>query len=492
MLVRAVSMGAALAFGSMIAPQVLAQSPLAGPATPARAPDRRLVAAKMDEYLKAAVLHDQFSGSVLVARDGVPLFDKGYGLASYELNVPNTPQTVFNIASLTKQFTAMAIMQLQEQKKLVVGDPICRYLDDCPAAWQPITIRHLLTHSSGIPNYSSLPRWDEDLGLKKYRRDELVDLFRNLPLQSIPGEKYKYSNSGYFLLGLIIERASGQTYGKFLRERIFMPLNMKNSAFDNSRALVLGRATGYYSRGTSFVTAPYVDPSTTYADGGITSTTADLLRWDQALYTKKLVSRQSIDEMFTPYKGGYGFGWQIGERFGRQKIDHSGSLSGFSSYILRFPADRLTVIVLSNSDKTSAGKAAMNLAAIAFGASYEVPRPQLHNMLWDTIAQRGVEAAIERYHDLRRTHATKYDFGEETLLDLGYELIEDQRIPEAIAIFKLNVEMFPRSAYSYDGLADAAAEKGDQKAAVTYFAKSLSLDPANGYALDALARLRRK
>ena len=164
-------------------------------------PSSRQITVKVDEYMNAAVKFNHFSGSVLVARDGQPVISKGYGMANYELNVPNTPQTVFRIGSITKQFTAMAIMMLQERGKLNVNDPICKHLENCPAVWQPVTIRHLLTNTSGILNYTELSGFD-----KMSTRAELVDLFRDKPLEFTPGEKFAYSNSGYYLLGLIIEK----------------------------------------------------------------------------------------------------------------------------------------------------------------------------------------------------------------------------------------------------------------------------------------------
>lgn len=455
-------------------------------------PSDAQIAAKADEYLRAAVEHDQFTGAVLIARDGKPVFSRGYGKANYELDVPNTPDTVFQIASLTKQFTAAAILQLQERGKLKVGDPVCKYVDDCPAAWRPITLRHLLTHTSGIKNFSSLPGWDEDIGRRTYRPYELVDLFRNLPLEFAPGERFKYSNSGYVLLGLVIERASGKRYGEFLHENIFAPLGMTRTVFDDNLTLIPGRAAGYYSRGTDFVLTPYnVNQSTQFAGSGIATTTKDLLVWDQALYTTRLLSQPSLDEMFAPYKNDYAYGWQTGQKLGRRKLDHSGSNDGYSSYLIRFPDQRVTVIVLSNSDRTSAGKAGSNLASIVFGAPYTLPKPQLRDMLWNTIVQKGAQAGIRQYRELRRTEPRDHNFGDETLIDLGYDLIDDRRLAEASAIFAFNLEMFPKSAYSYDGFADIALAQGDRRKGVAYFEKSLSIDPDNEYASEALQRLRR-
>lgn len=457
----------------------------------AQAPSDAQVVAKVDEYMRAAVGFEQFTGAILVARNGRAIVDTAYGMANYELDVPNTPGTVYPIASLTKQFTAAAILQLQEQGKLEVGDPVCDYLDTCPAAWQPITLHHLLTHTSGIPNYSSLPEWDEVVGRKTYRRFELVDLFRDLPLAFAPGEKVGYSNSGYVLLGLVIERASGQRYGAYLHDRIFAPLGMHHSVFAENGTLIRGRAAGYYSRGTQFVHSPYnLDPSTSFASAGIATTTGDLLRWDQALYTTELLSQPSLDAMFTPYLQGYGYGWRVGEALGRRKFDHSGSNDGYSSYILRFPDERVTVIVLGNGDRMSAGRTGSNLAAIVFGADVALPGPQLRDLLWDRIVQHDVQAAIEHYRELRRTQPTAHDFGDEPLVDLGYDLISAGKLAEAAAIFDFNLERHPDSAYSYDGLADIALEQGDKPRAIGLFERSLALDPDNDYASDGLKRLR--
>jgi CubicO group peptidase (beta-lactamase class C family) len=445
---------------------------------------------RADAYMRAAVANGQFTGAVLVVRDGKPLIDTAYGMASYELGVPNTPRTVFHIASMTKQFTAMAIMQLRDRGKLKVDDPICTYLDNCPPAWKLITIRHLLTHTSGIRNVSSLPDWDDDLSLKHYSRGGFVDLFRTLPLRFVPGEKYEYSNSGYFLLGLIVERLSGSAFGDYLKANIFTPLGMSHSSYDDNRAVVPGAASGYYSRGSAFITATYVDPSTRLGDTGIVSTTGDLLRWDQALYTERLVSRRTLDEIFTPYRNGYGYGWEIGARFGRKAVAHSGGDGGFSSYILRFPDDRVTVVILGNGDRMSAARAAIDLSAIVFGAPYKMPVRQLRDELWDALARGGVAGATGMFDAVRKAMPPRADATGDTLLELGYDLIDVRKLTEADAIFRFALQQFPGLTYAWDGLADSAAARDDRSAAIDYFEQSLKLDPSNDYAVRGLAKLR--
>ena len=321
-----------------------------------------------------AVIHvDGFSGTVLVARNGKPIVSKGYGMANIELGVPNAPQTVFRLGSVTKQFTAMAIMMLAERGKLSVSDPICKYLPDCPAAWQPITVRNLLTHTSGIPNYTSFPDFAKTT-ISPITNAEMNGLLKDKPLEFAPGEKFAYTNSGYYVLGEIIEKVSGKTYADFLQENIFTPLGMKQTGYDNPLQIIKNRAAGYQRQGGEIINASYMDMSVPYAAGALYSTTGDLLLWDQALYTEKLVSKKSLDEIFTPFKNGYGYGWGIGKKFDRREISHGGGIYGFATEISRFPDDQVTVIVLSNVQAAPSGKIAGDLAAIVFGAKYEIPQ----------------------------------------------------------------------------------------------------------------------
>ena len=327
---------------------------------------------KFDEYMNAAVKVDGFSGSVLVARDGKPIFSKGYGMANIEWNVPNSPQSVYRLGSVTKQFTAMAITMLQERGKLSVSDPLCKYIANCPDAWKPITVKNLLTHTSGVPNYTEFPDFAKTT-IMPTTTAEMTDVLKTKPLDFAPDEKYAYSNSGYYLLGVIIEKVSGVTYADFLQENIFTPLGMKNTGYDDPLKIIKNRASGYQRTAGKIMNASYMDLSVPYAAGSLYSTTGDLLLWDQALYTEKLVSKKSLDEIFTPYKSGYGYGWGIGKKFDRKEISHGGGIYGFATDISRFPDDKVTVIVLTNIQGSAAGRVSNDLAAIVFGAKYEIP-----------------------------------------------------------------------------------------------------------------------
>lgn len=445
---------------------------------------------RADAYLRAAIAYDQFSGAVLIARDGVPIFSRGYGMANYELGAPNSPETVFRIASLTKQFTAAAVLQLQERGRLNVADPICNYLDNCPAPWRTITIRHLLSHTSGIANYSSLPDWDERLSVAHYTPTELVALFRDLPLEFEPGSNFRYSNSGYFLLGLIIERASGQAYTAYLQEHIFVPLGMTQTGHYDERRLVSGLADGYDWAANGFVRAEYLTNVVPSANGGLYSTVGDLLRWDQALYSNRLLSEQSLQAMFTPVRENYGYGWIIQERLGRPFQGHSGSVAGFSTFLARFPSERLTVIVLSNSDRTSASKAALNLAAIALGEDYELPTEQLGDALWRMLLADGASAALAHLRAAHHAAPDSAEEHEETLNDFGYDVLGAGRVAEAIAIFQLGTELFPNSANTYDSLGEAYLNGGQRAEAIRSYERSLALDPDNANAERVLRDLR--
>lgn len=338
-------------------------------------PTAEQITAKVDEYMKAVIRIDGFSGTILIARDGKPIVSKGYEMANIELNVPNTPETVFRLGSVTKQFTAMSIMMLQERGKLSVSDPMCKYLADCPDAWKPITIRNLLTHTSGITNYTGFPDFAKTTVLP-ITTAEMADRLKKEPLEFTPGEKFAYSNSGYYLLGAVIEKASGKRYADFLQENIFTPLSMRSTGYDDPLRIIMNRAAGYQKQAGKVINAAYMDMTVPYSAGSLYSTTGDLLIWDQALYTEKLVSKKSLDEMFTPWKGdsGYGYGWGIGKKFDRREISHGGGIYGFATQIARYPDDRVTVVVLSNIQAAPAGEVAGNLAAIVFGSAYEVPK----------------------------------------------------------------------------------------------------------------------
>jgi CubicO group peptidase (beta-lactamase class C family) len=329
---------------------------------------------KFTEYLNAYEQVHQFYGVVSIAQGGKIIYTGGYGMANIELNVPNTPKMKFQIGSITKQFTAAAIMQLAERGLLNVNDPISKYLPDYPKPnGEKITIRHLLTHTSGTPNYT-------DISSVWMRRSlliaipELLATFSSLPLEFEPGTQFKYSNSGYTLLGVIIEKVSGEAYDKYLQKHIFEPLEMKNSGYDNRRTVIMNRAAGYtVDTAGNFINAAYCDMTTVFSAGALYSTVGDMLIWDQALYTEKVLSKKSLVEMFTGNLSNYGYGFLIDTVFGRKHIWHNGGIDGFHATFERWVEDSLCVAVLSNNETGGAEMIAHNLAAIVFGEPYDIP-----------------------------------------------------------------------------------------------------------------------
>ena len=349
------------------------------------------VVVKVDEYMQACAKRDHFSGSILVARDGRILFAKGYGLSDREHGVPNTLLTKFRIGSMTKQFTAMAVMILQERGKLDVRDKVKKYLVDCPKAWDDITIHHLLIHTSGLPNFTDFPGYSRT-SMMPSTVEQTIAQFRDKPMEFAPGERFKYSNSGYVVLEALIEKASAATYENFMHLAIFEPLRMQDTGCDHSEAILIHRALGYALRGDTVINAPYIDTSGPHANGGLYSTVEDLLLWDRALVGETLVPRRAIERIFTPDRGAYGYGWFIGTRFGRKTYSHGGGISGFSTRITRYPDDGLCVIVLSNFITAPVQGIDRDLAAIAFGRPYEVPRERkaiaLESKILDTYVGR--------------------------------------------------------------------------------------------------------
>jgi len=373
------------------------------PIVRAQAPDT----ARMEQVVQSYVTAKQFMGSVLVARGSEVLLDKGYGFADLEWDVPNSPTTKFRLGSITKQFTAASILLLEERGKLSVNDPVKKHMPDAPAAWDKITIYHLLTHTSGIPNFTSFPEYRSIEPFAKTPA-ELVTLFRDKPLDFEPGEKWSYSNSGYVLLGYLIEKITGESYAKFVQENIFTPLGMKDSGYDSNSAIIPHRARGYSPGPGGVVNTGYVDMTIPLSAGGLYSTTEDLLRWEQGLFGGKLLSAASLQKMTTPYKSDYAFGLLVHTAGGHKVIEHNGGIEGFNTVLRYFPDDKLTVAVLGNENGLAPEDIAGKLGTVAEGGKVTLisERKEVHvdPKVYDSLAGRyelapGVIMAVRRDGD---------------------------------------------------------------------------------------------
>ncbi|MEA3297553.1 MAG: serine hydrolase domain-containing protein [candidate division Zixibacteria bacterium] len=330
---------------------------------------------QLHDYLEASQETWNFRGAVLVARDGKVILASGYGFANEEFGEENTNDTKFMIGSITKQFTASAILRLQEKGLLKVQDPINQYLLDYPRfAGGKVTIHHLLTHTSGIPNYTE----DPELLAKRttpVSPSTLMKLVMSKPLEFEPGSKFSYSNSGYIILGAIIESVSGQSYEAFLHHEILKPSGMLNSGYARREAGLPHRADGYtVDNDRDMIAAPAISYSVLHTAGALYSTISDMLLWDKALTESTVLSSESVQAMFTDYGYEYGYGWFMDSLYGRSHLFHGGFLDGFNTTIDRWPDDKLLVIVFSNEDEVPIKKMARGLASICFfGRPYFFP-----------------------------------------------------------------------------------------------------------------------
>lgn len=455
-------------------------------------------AAKIREALTLAHKYRQFHGSALVAENGKVIYKGGFGMANMEWNIPNAPDTKFRLGSITKQFTATLTLQLVEQGKIKLDGKISDYLPDYRKdIGQKVTIHHLLTHTSGIPSYTSAPGFFANVSRDPYKVSDFVKQYTSGDLEFEPGTKYTYNNSGYFLLGAIIERVTGKTYEQALKEMIFDPVGMKNTGYDHHGTLLSKRATGYTKSPTGYDNAPYLDMSIPYAAGSLYSTVEDLYLWDQALYTDKLLTAQSKELMFKPFLQNYAYGWSVRDASFKfndqpvQMISHGGGINGFTTVIVRFPKEKHLIVILDNTGSPNLNRLSDRIAKIIYDQPYELPKMPISSMVEKTIAEKGLEAAIAEYRDLKAKQADKYDFARQELNVLGLRLMAGGKTKEAIEIFKLNVEAYPDVFNTYDSLAEAYLTANERDLAIRTFKKSLELNPKNQNAIDKLKQLEK-
>jgi CubicO group peptidase (beta-lactamase class C family) len=353
---------AALALVAVCSSAVVAQTDYKPPAD---------FAAKAGEYMAARVAHRGFTGAVLVAHHGKPLFAAGYGLADRDHDIPNTTATKFRIGSVTKQFTAVAVLRLEEQGKLKISAPIGQHLPDCPTGWAEVTIHQLLSHTGGVPEHTT-PLLMMGNMARSLSPVNIVGLVKDKPLDFTPGEKWAYSNTGYILLGMLIEKASGQKYADFIREAVLTPAGMADSGVERSGQVLKNRARGY---GGPEQEAQFIHMSFPHAAGAMYSTVSDLLKWDRALAGDKLLGAAAKKTLTTEVKDGYACGVSVREVMGRPAHRHGGGIPGFVSDFLRFPDDGLAVVVLTNQEDGRPNVTADGLAAIALRKPYLVAEP---------------------------------------------------------------------------------------------------------------------
>jgi len=464
------------------------------PATAADATDG--VAARIDELLTSYEELGMFNGTALVATNGDVFFSKGYGMANMEWGLPNRPDTKFRLGSITKQFTSMIIMQLVEEDKLsldaMVGDLLPYFRSDIGSQ---VTVHHLLTHTSGLPNYTALPGFMADASRDSYGVEEFVTTYCSGDLEFEPGSTFRYSNSGYFVLGAIIEEVTGESYERELKMRILDPLAMHDTGYDHGDAIIERRAAGYERGGNGYRNAPYLDMTIPYAAGALYSTVEDLQRWDQALYGESLLSNEAKTKMFEPFLEEYAYGWGVAtapvgvDKAERTVIAHGGGINGFNTLISRVIEDRHLVVLLNNTGGANLRAMQNGIFDLLYGREPSPPKPPVAEALDEALETGGAEAAIARYHDLKEHHADEYDFGEDQLNNLCYRLMAMGDPDGAVEVCKLNAELFPESSNPHDSLGEAYMTAGETALAIQSYAKSLELDPENTNAVRQLMQL---
>jgi len=460
---------------------------------------------KIDVLLKHCCANSQFNGNVLVAEKGKIIYHNAFGISNYDPVDSLKMKSQFRLGSVTKQFTAMAIMILKERDQLDYDDEMRKYLPDLP--YQGIIIRHLLTHTSGLPDYMTLFNQHWEAGKRDNEKtivdnDDVITLLAKHHPDVLfkPGEKWSYSNTGYVLLASIVSKAAGESFEKFLKKNIFNPLNMSRSLVysairnDSMEDRVFGLRLDI--NGSDYIPNDYHYLNGVAGDGAVYSTTGDLFKWDRALYTEKLVSNATLEEAFTPVvlnndsTFNYGFGWRIDTGpTGKKRVAHGGGWVGFVTAISREIEEDNTVILLTNHSSRYLSDIQRGINNVLHDRPYTLPRIAISDVMGRTLVTQGVEAAVFQYHDLKKTKSDLYNFNVRELNGLGYRLMELEKLAEAIEMFKLNVASFPESSNTYDSLGEAYIQNGNTKLAIENYKKSLEFNPENTNASEKLKQL---
>lgn len=472
----------------------------------------------IDQIFQKFYEYESFQGAVLVADRGEVIYQQAFGQANREWSVPNTIDTRFNIASLSKQFTAVAVLQLVDEGKIHLDSTIATYLPEYRSdIGRQVTVHQLLTHQSGIPNYTALPYvWSDSL-LLRYTLPDLVRRFGSGDLEFSPGTQFQYNNTGYLLLSAIAEAASGEPFDTLLMRRVLRPAHLQHTATDDRAQLVPRRAYGYNKTTRGFHPVRGMHMDNLQGAGNLYSTVEDLYRWDRVLYTNDLLPKKWLKAMvrphtemsaawIPPYENAYGYGVGVAEvpLTGKKTLPmifHSGHIRGFSSFYARFPEDEQAVVMLSNIGGVSTARMneiTQEVVKVLQGLPYTLPQRDLAADLYRAIQQEGIEAAVAHYHYLRESFPYEYQNSAERLDALGQRLQQEGDMTRATIIFQLNTDVNPHW-HTYYRLADACLQLGEDENAEQYYEKSLTLNPRRSslekstyrQTKEALKRLRK-
>lgn len=455
-------------------------------------------AEQIEALVNRYVDFDQFNGSILVAEKGEVIYKNGFGMANFEWEVPNTSDTKFRLASVTKQFTACAVMQLVQAGKLDLNEPISSYLPDYPkATGDLITLHHLMTHTSGIPNYTDDGSY-QDIMILQTSVEELIERFKDLPLEFAPGKQFNYSNSGYVLLGAIIEAAAGESYAEVLTEQIFEPLGMTNSGYEQTGTVMDKRAAGYYKMGRTLKNANYIHMSGPFSAGALYSTVEDMFLWDQSWYTNQLLNEENRNLVFTKHisQGSefYGYGWDIDvikaggvTALSKDVVAHSGFINGFNTRITRLIEDGSCIIILNNTSGAPLYHMSTAITGILYDQEHVVPQESVANETAKLLETEGIAKAKEYFEDYKYAHNCYLDEGEMNMQ--GYDYLSSGNLEFAEFILQLNKTEFHYSANANDSYAEVQQALGNDDVAIEYYTISIQKDPQNQNGIDMLIEL---
>jgi len=457
---------------------------------------------KIDKLVRAFVDINQFSGSVLVAKKGKVVFNQGYGLANREWNVANAPETKFRLGSLTKQFTAMLVMQLYQEGKIDLGGHISDYLPYYRKdIGTRVTIDQLLNHTSGLGDFGSRDDFWE-ICKTEYAPREFIEKYCSENLEAEPGVRYRYSNAGYYILGAIIESLSSKPYSEVLKERILDVIGMNNSGMEMRKEVVSEQASGYNLQYGKYTKPDYINLyAVIFSAGGMYSTVGDLLKWDRALYTEKLLSYKNLQLMFKPNMEKYAYGIQVnkmkipGLAFTSDFSSHNGAINGYRSIILRESHEQQVIVILSNlvpgSTNLDLSSMSNKIYSVINGLDYEKPKPEIVQAMAKKILNGSIKEGISFYRQEKTQASARFDFNfaEGELNTLGYYLLAQGKRAEALEIFKLNTVEFPQSWNVFDSYAEALEEAGQRSESIKNYQRSIELNADNVHAKERLKLL---
>ncbi len=448
---------------------------------------------KLDSLMNLFHDHNNFSGSVLVAQNGEILFSGGYGYANIEHHIVNSEQMKYRVASISKQFTSMLILQKVSEGKMKLDAPIRDYIPDYPAPQgDVITIHHLMSHTSGMPHYAGIPNFFNLYGRQLFEHRDFVELFWDLDLMWEPGARYSYSSFGYYLLGYILEEVSKKRFADLLDEKILHPLGMYESGIEDHRKIIRNRASGYDFILNGFIRAEFRDLSTALATGDMYTTPLDMVLWDEALSNYTLLEKQYQDLIFKPNLNGYGYGWNVGYRKVNENDSiyynqHTGGTNGFTSIGTRLPEDGYYILVFCNTRPGEIRSVEQNIVRVLYGEEIQFT-PSVSIAASRIMETEGLQQSLDFLKELSRGNHQQNGFNLQPISSIVSDLISLRRTYEATAFAQLGTEIFPESAQAHMLLGDAFRADGQEEEAIKSYARALLINPSHRQSLLRLGR----